>query len=484
MKSATLILPNGIFKDNPAINTSDKILIFEDSYFFTRLNYHKKKLILHRASLKSYFKFLNSKKFSVDYLEFKEDLFDYLKKNKITRINLVDPIEKILKKDLLNKSKKNNIEIVFYKAPNFINTQQSIEELLGKKDKYNFTSFYIKLRKASNILITNSKPVGGKWTYDKYNRQSIPQDTEIPKFWVPKKNKFVDEAIEYIENNFKNNPGLSKDFFYPIDFDDAQFWLDDFLKHRFKYFGNYQDAIKSNNILLFHSLLSPLLNIGLLTPDFVINKALEFYNKKLIPLNSCEGFIRQILGWREFIYGIYLLKSEIEIKSNFFEHKRKLPYSFWEATTGIEPIDITIKKILETSYAHHIERLMILGNFMLLCEFDPDDIYKWFMELFIDAYDWVMVPNVYGMSQYADSGLITTKPYFSSSNYIKKMSDFKSGLWSDIWDALYWRFIYKNKKPFAHNPRIAVMVWQINKMEKNKINNYVKLADKFLNNLE
>jgi deoxyribodipyrimidine photolyase-related protein len=180
------------------------------------------------------------------------------------------------------------------------------------------------------------------------------------------------------------------------------------------------------------------------------------------PLNSKEGFIRQVLGWREFILKIYLKEGKFQRTNNHFGHSKKLPDSFYNASTGVDPIDDVVEKVSRNAYAHHIERLMVLGNYMLLNEYDPDDIYRWFMEMFIDAYDWVMVPNVYGMSQYTDGGGITTKPYISSSNYLRKMSNFPKGEWCEIWDALYWRFIAKHQEGFIHNPRMRMMVshWQ------------------------
>ena len=172
-----------------------------------------------------------------------------------------------------------------------------------------------------------------------------------------------------------------------------------------------------------------------------------------------------------------------ERTTNHFNHIRKIPSSFYTGTTGIEPIDNVIKRILQTGYANHIERLMVLGNFMLLCEFDPDDIYCWFMELFIDAYDWVMVPNVYGMSQFADGGLMATKPYISSSNYILKMSHYKRAPWCEVWDGLYWRFIAKHQSAFIKNPRMSMMVKQLEKMDKQKKERLLDSAERFLNTL-
>ena len=221
----------------------------------------------------------------------------------------------------------------------------------------------------------------------------------------------------------------------------------------------------------------------MLTPDFVVQKALEHSKQYDIPMNSLEGFIRQIIGWREYVRAVYSLVGRKQRTTNFWGHTRKIPKSFWNATTGIEPIDTVIQRVLDTGYCHHIERLMVVGNFMLLCEFDPDEVYRWFMELFIDSYDWVMVPNVYGMSQYADGGLIVTKPYISSSNYILRMSDFKPGRWCEIWDGLYWHFVHKQRIFFQTNPRLGMMVHQLDRMDKVKLNNHIKVASKFLKEL-
>ena len=200
-------------------------------------------------------------------------------------------------------------------------------------------------------------------------------------------------------------------------------------------------------------------------------------------MNSCEGFIRQIIGWREFIRGVYIAVGSKERVKNFWKFKRKIPSSFYSGDTGIEPIDDTIKKINESAYANHIERLMIIGNFMLLCEFDPDEVYRWFMEMFIDSYDWVMVPNVYGMSQFSDAGMMSTKPYISSSNYILKMSNYKKGDWCKIWDSLFWNFMDKQRGVFVKNPRMRMLISSFDKMEETKKITLLETADNYLKSL-
>jgi len=261
---------------------------------------------------------------------------------------------------------------------------------------------------------------------------------------------------------------------------DAEKWLNNFLKKRLYHFGAYEDAIQKGEPFLFHSVLSPLINIGLLTPEHVIEKTITYAKKHKTPINSLEGFIRQILGWREFIRAVYMLAGKKQKKSNFWKHKRKISKSFYLGETDITPVDDVIKRVITHAYCHHIERLMVIGNFMLLTQIHPNQVYKWFMELFIDAYEWVMIPNVYGMSQYADGGMITTKPYTSGSNYIKKMSNFKKDEWCNIWDALYWNFVYKHKSFFKKSPRMAMMVSVLRKMDKKKLKNHLSIAKKYI----
>jgi deoxyribodipyrimidine photolyase-related protein len=347
------------------------------------------------------------------------------------------------------------------------------------------TDFYKHQRQTRDILLEqNQKPIGGKWTFDDENRLKYPKGKTAPKVNFLKSNAYFSEAVTYTNKYFQENYGkLNTDYIYPTTFGESKTWLHEFFKTRFLEFGDYEDAIVSKENFLHHSVLTPMLNIGLLTPQFIIDEVLLFASNNEIPLNSLEGFVRQIVGWREFIRAVYELKGSEERTKNFWGFTRKIPQSFWEGTTGIEPIDDTIKKVLETGYCHHIERLMVLGNFMLLCEFDPNEVHRWFMELFIDAYDWVMVPNVYGMSQFADGGLMATKPYISGSNYLMKMSDYKKGDWQPIWDGLFWRFMHTQRDFFLKNPRLGMLVRTFDKMDEQKQNLHLNNAELFLKSL-
>ncbi|TXT58932.1 MAG: Deoxyribodipyrimidine photolyase-like protein [Promethearchaeota archaeon] len=501
MKEAVIIFPHQLFETHPAIKQKREVFLIEDSLFFKDkkypTNFHKKKLILHRASLQAYKDTLISNGARVNYLKYTslEDqdndvgsfnfLFKQLNNHKIQKIHVADPVDWALEKRLNLLSNSNEIELIIHDSPAFLCNREYLMEFFGKTDNYLQTSFYIEQRRRLDILMRDEKPMGGKWSFDAENRKTIPKKLEIPD--IPDiytdSIKYVVEAQAYIEDLFPENPGEGENFFYPIDHESAWKWFQIFLKERFKNFGPYEDAIKKDEILLFHSLLSPLLNVGFLTPEKVVEEVISYSEDHDIPINSLEGFIRQIIGWREFMRAVYLLEGTRQRNSNHFKHSYSLPDAFYTAQTKIDPIDDVIKKVLNNGYLHHIERLMLLGNFMTLCEIHPNEIYKWFMELFIDAYDWVMVPNVYGMSSYADGGLITTKPYVSSSNYVRKMSDYPQGDWCEVWDALYWRFIHKHKDSFEHNPRMSLMVSILNKKDESQLKELLETAETYLEQL-
>lgn len=241
--------------------------------------------------------------------------------------------------------------------------------------------------------------------------------------------------------------------------------------------GDFEDAISKEETFLFHGVLTPMLNVGLLTPEQIIRLVVARSGE--VSLNSLEGFVRQVIGWREFIRLVYIHAGSQQRTTNAWNLSRRLPTSFYTGSTGIIPFDQSIQRTLKFAYCHHIERLMVLGNFMLLCDSAPNAVYQWFMEMFIDSYDWVMVPNVYGMSQHADGGLMTTKPYISGSSYILKMSDYSKGDWCEVWDALYWRFIDREREFFSANPRMRVMVGQLDRMG-TKLDHHRMVADRFL----
>ena len=485
-----LVYPHQLFEKNTLFDKTDEFILVEDELYFSQYNFHKNKLVLHRASMKYYVSVLKDMGKSVTYIDCSIDnttrsAIEKAKSKGATEVLLISPDDYLLERRINRFAKQLGLSVTYLENPGFLTSPNQLDTRLTKnKTGYFMASFYKNQRTALNLLMDKGQPVGGKWSFDEDNRKKLPKNIELPKIPELEENDFVKAAKKDIEESFKSNLGTTAHFNYPITHKEAERWLDKFLIERMQNFGDYEDAIDKDKSILFHSVLTPALNIGLLTPQQVINRTMELHEKHDFPINSLEGFIRQIIGWREFMRGIYLKEGVFERTNNYFKYNRKIPASFYDGTTGIVPVDNTIKKILATGYCHHIERLMILGNFMLLCEFDPDEIYKWFMELFIDAYDWVMVPNVYGMTQYADNGLITTKPYISGSNYILKMSNYEKGKWCEIWDGLYWNFIYQHQDKFSTNQRMKFSINMLGKMNPEKLTRHINRAQTFLKSLD
>ena len=486
----SIIFPNQIFEKSKLLDESTEIYLIEEYLFFNQFKFHKQKILFHRMTMKSYERFLQKNSYDIKYIDSKEKFSDIrifienLDSN-IKSIKIYDPIDNWLSKRINDKCKLKNINVEVYDNPLFINKNEDLS-LFFRSDKKKFfqTSFYKQQRLKLDVMMIGNKPEGGKWTYDDQNREKYPKDKIPPTITYPEKNKIYTEAFNYVNDNFNNNYGkIDEEIIYPYNFKLAKEWLNVFLKTRFEEFGPYEDAVVKEKSILNHSVLSPLINIGLINPKLLLKSILNYYYQHNIRINSCEGFIRQIIGWREFIRGVYICKGTEERNKNFWNFKKKIPKSFYDGATGIEPVDDTINKINKSAYANHIERLMIVGNFMLLCEFNPDEVYRWFMELFIDSYDWVMVPNVYGMSQFGDGGLMSTKPYISGSSYILKMSNYKKGEWCSIWDSLFWNFIDKQREFFKTNPRMRMLVSSFDRMNIEKKEKLINTAHNFLKNL-
>lgn len=466
-----LLLPNQLFEKKYLPKINNILLIEEPVYFGFRekkYNFNKLKLVLHRASMKFYYDYLKKNNYNVKYIEYNNINYKNIFQNNITIFN---PYDNFLEK----KYKKYNSKINYINNPNFILNEKQIEvyykKVKGKNIRH--SAFYNYVKKNINIL-TNEK------SYDILNRESLPKNIKIPKIPIKKNNKYINEAKKYINKHFSNNYGDVNNFIYPITYNESKKWLNNFIKNKLNNFGKYQDAIDNKNIFLFHSVISPMLNIGLLQPLDVVNKIKEYYDKNKINISDYEGFIRQIIGWREyqrFCYNYYYDKIK---HKNIFKNKNKLDKRWYNGTTGIDPVDFFIKEGFKYGYLHHISRLMIIGNIMNLSEINPDEVYKWFMEFSCDSYDWVMIQNVYSMSQWTDNGLTMSKPYISTDNYIMKMGNFKKGNWNKIWKSLFYNFINNNKKIISNTPykRNLKYYEKLTKKEKEDIklisNNFIK----------
>ena len=485
-KLSALVYPHQLWEKHPAVSTSDTVVLVEDPLFFQQFQFHAQKLILHRASMTEFSEQCKQLGKKVHRIESKSithsgEIGPILKAMKIKTARAVDPTDQWLKQRVANGCTDAGIQLTWLEDTSFLTPTDEMQRWAENRKHYHFTDFYMQQRKRLQLLLDEKgKPVGGKWTFDTENRKRLPKGTVVPELPKPNQRPSVAEAIRYVAKEFPNAPGEPLEFSYPVTYVDAAAWLEVFIEQRLRDFGDFEDAISKQEAFLFHGVLTPMLNIGLLTPEQIIERVLA--QSEHVSLNSLEGFVRQVIGWREFIRLVYLHAGSKQRTQNAWNLTRPLPRSFYSGTTGIVPFDESVKRTLKYAYCHHIERLMVLGNFMLLCDISPDSVYQWFMELFIDSYDWVMVPNVYGMSQHADGGLMTTKPYISGSSYILKMSDYPKGEWCEIWDALYWRFIDREREFFSSNPRMRVMVGQLDRMGK-KLEHHREVSERFLEKL-
>ena len=461
----------------------------EDNGLCTYEKHHKLKILLFLSSMRSFSENLKKNNFKITYSKIEDSSFkeDYLlkiqkviKKNKISELSCFEIEDKPFEKKFINFCDKNKIKLNTITSPMFLNTREDFKKYLSKSKKPFMAVFYKETRKKMNILMNGEDPVGGKWSFDEDNRKKLPKEIKVPAFPVIKYTEHTKKLKTIIEKKFTAHPGSTKNFWFATEYKDVLKLLDFFIKEKSDLFGDYEDAVDQNNNLLFHSALSPYINLGLITPEIILDKILESHKKKKIRINSLEGYIRQVIGWREFMRGIYQNFNSKLDTSNFFKHNRKMTSSWYLGNTGLPPLDYAINNANHHGWSHHIERLMILSNIMNLCEIKPIYVYKWFMEMFVDSSDWVMSPNVYGMGLFSDGGIFATKPYICGSSYFLKMMDFKKGEWCNIMDGLYWRFINRNRSFFLKNPRLSMMVRIFDKMKSERKKFILLEAEKFI----
>ncbi len=485
-----IILGNQLFSHHEALQPDAQTLFFmaEDAGLCTHFKYHKHKLMLFLSAMRSHAEELE-KGATLKYyhltaqnrgLSYEDKLAQTL--DQYTHIEEVITYvveDKFFAERLRTFCQQRGLKFTVVDSPLFINTIAEFQGYVDSTKRPFMQYFYTRQRKERDILVDEHRePVGGKWSLDAENRKKLPKGIVVPALAQSEPTEHTQAVAQLIDELFADHPGETTDFWLATTRRQALYRLQDFLKHRFADFGPYEDAIDRDRNFLFHSVLSPYINLGLITPDEVIDKALAHYEAHDTHFPSVEGFVRQIIGWREFMRGMY---HTHDLRGNFFGHQRQLNDHWYQGTTGVPPLDDSIKRVVKHGYTHHIERLMVLGNIMLLSEIHPDGVYRWFMEMFIDSSDWVMEPNVYGMSQFADGGTFATKPYIGGANYIAKMSNYsKSGDWADEIDGLYWRFIDTHRKVFAANQRMSMMLGTLERMNTDRKERLFRAAEGFL----
>ena len=436
MKELFIVLGNQLFHPKYFKDyKSSLIYLSEDFGLCTFEKHHKQKIVFFLSSMRSFrdeleknghqviYKKIEEKDFKESYIK---KLDHVLKKNKIDCVRFFEIEDKPFEKIITSFLKKEKINYKVLKTPMFLSSREDFKNYLKTSKKPFMANFYKAQRTKFNILINKDKtPKGGKWSFDGDNRKKLPKDIKLPKQPVFKETEHTKKLKQIVDEKFSKHPGDIRQFWIGTTRKDAKLVLDNFLKNKLGLFGDYEDAVDQRDRILFHSALSPLINNGLITPEEILVELMKY--EKKVSINSFEGYLRQVIGWREFMRGIYQNFDDKMQKSNFFNHRNKMKNTWYEGTTGLDPLDHAIRNAKNYAWSHHIERLMILSNIMNLCEIEPKQVYKWFMEMFMDSSDWVMSPNVYGMGLFSDGGTFATKPYICGSAYFLKMMDFKKG---------------------------------------------------------
>ena len=487
-----LIMGNQLFpKEQLPSSRNVTVFMAEDRELCTYYRFHKHKIILFLAAMRSYADDLRKSGYHVTYLKLDDDgassltydekLGNELKARPSAGLVSFEVEDKFMERRIKELTQRHGRKYTVLKSPMFLTSREEFHGYLKGQKKPFMKTFYEQRRKALGILIDkDGKPTGGKWSFDEDNRARLDPDLSVPSLPKFKSSTHVSDVSKLVEQMFGDHPGESKDFWLATTRAESIKWLDDFLDQRLENFGEFEDSIDPKEFSVFHSVLSPVINLGLLTPDEVIRRTLTHAKENKIPMNSLEGFVRQMIGWREFVRGIYQNFSEKQDAANFFKHEGKLSSVWYTGQTGILPLDDSITKTIKYGYAHHIERLMVIGCLMLLSQVHPREVHRWFMEMYVDSSDWVMGPNVYGMSQFSDGGIFATKPYICGSNYILKMSSYKKAPWCDVWDGLYWKFVSEKFQFLAKNPRLSMMVAMWGKKTKAQQKQLLQVADAFI----
>ncbi|MGB7819398.1 MAG: cryptochrome/photolyase family protein [Ornithinibacter sp.] len=468
-----IVYPHQLFESHLRAVADTRFVLVEDDLLFRQQAFHAQKLVLHRASMRLFAGRLRDAGFEVDVVETSARetsgarLAGLLERLAPDEVRLHDVADDWLLRDARRALADAGATLApehVEESPGFLTTRPELTEWFGEH-RARLQTFYQWQRTRLDVLVDgprHDRPAGGRWSFDSENRKKLPKGHPVPARAGTAPLPEVTEAIDWVGEEFPSAPGLAAAFDWPVTHEQAREALADFVEHRLPQFGPYEDAISTRHPVLFHSSLSPAINAGLLDPREVLDAVLE---RGDVDLASLEGFVRQLIGWREYMRATYHLYGRRMRSSNRLRHDRALAPGWWDGSTGLDPVDQVVSGVLERGWAHHIERLMVLGNAMCLLRTDPTEVYEWFMAMFVDAYDWVMVPNVDAMSQFAAGTGIMTKPYVSGSNFLRTMSDVGPGEWRGDWDALYWSFVQDHREVFDGNARSVMVTRSWERME-------------------
>lgn len=467
------------------------VILIESSNYVRQRVYHQQKLVLVWSAMRHFAEELVTDGWQVTYEiaeDFAQPLKQWIEQNKITELRITRSSDRNFTKYI--QSLNLNCQITFLPDNHFLWNNAEFQEWVNSRKRILLEDFYREGRKKYNILMSRKEPIGGKWNYDQQNRKAPPKNIKTPQRLWFEPDKITQDVIAWVKEKKFSSYGEITPFQWGVTREQSLQVLDHFITECLPNFGQYQDAMATGEFTLWHGLLSPYLNLGLLQPLEVINAIEKAYYDNNLPLNSVEGFIRQILGWREYMHGLYHYFELDYSQANWFEHHRPLPNFFWNSQqTKLNCLQQTLKQIEKTGYAHHIQRLMILANFALIAGINPQETESWFHSVFIDAYDWVMQTNVIGMGLFADGGKLASKPYAASANYINKMSDYCSNCYYDKngrngekacpFNYFYWDFIARHQEKLKSLGRMNLVLGNLKKIPASELKQMQELADKF-----
>ena len=489
---AFLVLGDQLFAPSLLpVPAGTRVFMREDMGLCTDVAHHKQKIVLFLAAMRSHRDALLERGFNVEYEAlheataegpYEDALGRFVRAHRIERLETYEIGDRGFEARMRAFAKSHGVTLIQHPSPMFVTPTGVLDRWMAEHEPQMATFYRWQRRRLGLLLEPDGEPCGGRWSFDADNRKPLPRAIELPGLSPAKATAHVEALIPLVHERFPDHPGaLSvEDWWLPTTRARALRWLRSFLAQRFADFGPYEDALSQRDPHLFHAVLTPALNMGLLTPHEVLARALAHARKHRTPLQSLEGFVRQLVGWREFIRGIDRRYGPKQHTSNFFDHRRGLTRHWSEGATGLPPLDAVITKTHRWGWAHHIERLMVTSNLMTLCEIEPTQAYGWFMERFVDSAHWVMGPNVYGMGLFSDGGVFATKPYICGSNYVRKMSDYGRGPWCGVMDGLYWRFIDRNREFFRRQARLSRVVGNLDRMSASRRETIFSAAEGFI----
>ena len=496
-------LSRGLSSLEGADPARDVVLMVEVAEEATYVPHHPQKIIFLFSAMRHFAEELRASGFTVDYVtldapgntgSFRGEVHRAIVRNASDRVVVTEPGEHRVRSDMETWQDAVGVPVDILEDDRFLCSHARFREWAGGRKTLRMEWFYREMRKETGILMEAGEPAGGQWNFDADNRKRLPDRQSVPSVTRIEPDAVTRTVIALVRERFGEHFGDAEPFGWAVTRADALSLLNEFIEERLPNYGDYQDAMRPDTPFVFHAVLSPYLNAGLLDPREVVEAAVAAWERGSVPLNAVEGFVRQILGWREYIRGIYWLEGPDYGDGNFFGDRRKLPWFYWSGETDMACLADAIGQTRRHGYAHHIQRLMVTGNFALLAGVDPRQVARWYLAVYVDAYEWVELPNVHGMAMFADGGRLASKPYVSSGKYIDRMSGYCRGCRYDPkvvvgekacpFNALYWHFLDRNRAVLKDNQRMGLAYRNLDRMTPERRAETLGQAERFLADLK